>query len=614
MANKNKNSQYISDAMMALMRSSIAKTNDVRIPKTLSDTSEEHEDYIREYTKDAYENSLLGIGGKDKTEEFTKYGFSNNTLNFYHWLALYNDSWVFRRAIDKPAQDMVRQGFTLIGNSDFTPIYKRYNQAKTDLAQTLQWGRLFGGSVMVLLFDKVQLDQMYQSIDKFIKEKVITPKSAFKSYITDRWYGLQWSTETVTKVGDDDFSKPKYYTVTFADGKQYRIHYSWVLRYEHRIAPKLIKMGMLQGWGYAEGSHILNELNRDEKLKNSIQSLIDKSLIEVIKMSGMRGVFMGADNDNEEQLRKRLEMVNWGRNFNSLTFLDSSDDYQMNTFSGLAGLADILQQNMWQIAAALEMQGVLFGDMKQGFSNDSEALTRYNETITINNDAYFRPILTKFLRIWYKVYGIEEDVDYSFNSLITQKDDSKLEDANKLGELLSKGITDGYVTPQLAALTLKKYSEKIGLEIPIDDDYIKKLDNEIKQQEEDLDKAFEEEDENTYLSDAYLTDLTHVNWIERKYKRKYPKMRVVWYEVDPRKQDNRSYTLTPSLYIFNDENPPFRGSGAYRTSIRFSDHPTNLAVAHSEIITPYNRDKFEKACDRFIANNPKMMEGLYGSK
>ena len=49
---------------------------------------------------DAYGNKLLSVGTDDKVESFTNYGFSNDTLNWTLWLALYNDSWVFKRAID----------------------------------------------------------------------------------------------------------------------------------------------------------------------------------------------------------------------------------------------------------------------------------------------------------------------------------------------------------------------------------------------------------------------------------------------------------------------------------------------------------------------------------
>lgn len=564
--------------------------------------------------QDAYSNSLLGIGGKDKTEQFTKYGFQNSTMNYLFWMTLYSDSWVFRRAIDKPAQDMVRQGIELIldKNEDKTDkIQKRLNSLRSDIIELFMWGRTFGGSVLVLLTDKVSLNQMYQSIDKFINDKVIDDKSKFRAYVTDRWYGVQSSAEIVTKLSSIDFGKPEYYTITFTDGKSFRVHHSWVLRYEHRLAPKLIKKGMLQGWGFAEGNHIINELNRDEKLKNSIQSLIDKSLIEVIKMSGMRGIFMGADKDNYNQVQKRLSMVNWGRNFNSLTFLDSSDDYEMNTFPGLSGLSDILEQNMWQVAAALDMQGILFGDLKGGFSNDEIALTRYNEVIENLNEAYARPVFTKLLELFYKLEGIEQDVEFKFGSLVTTSDADRFDNTNKLGSLLSSGINDGYITTRLAAETFKKYAQQIGLDIDIDDKYLEELDKLSKEEDEDLDKAMKELDENTYNSDAFLNDLTHVSWIERKYQKKYPNLRIGWYEVDAKRLKFETH-LTPSLYIFHDYYPPKEGSDAAKYSIRFSDHQPKHLTLGSIIMKPFNRSKFEREADRYITNNPELMEEIYG--
>jgi len=53
--------------------------------------------------KDAFGNSVVATGVDNKLESFNTYGFNNDTLNWPLWLALYNDSWVFRRAIDKPA-------------------------------------------------------------------------------------------------------------------------------------------------------------------------------------------------------------------------------------------------------------------------------------------------------------------------------------------------------------------------------------------------------------------------------------------------------------------------------------------------------------------------------
>lgn len=610
------------------LQSMFAKINsmiNVLMPHSLEDASAK----TKRALEDAYTNSVLGIGKDDAVESFTNYGFSNDTLNWTLWLALYNDSWVFRRAIDKPAQDIAGHGIELAGTSDKTAIYERLDSLEFDLTQMLMWGALFGGSVGIMLFNKVKLEYMYQSINKAFDDGLINEDSTLKLYVTDRWYGLSPSTnKVVTNLKSRHFGKPEYYDVTFADGRTFKIHHSWVIRYEHRVAPNLVKKGMLQGWGYAEGAHILNELSRDDKLKSSIHSLINKSLIEIIKMAGMRGVFMGADQDNEEQLKKRLEMVNWGRHFNSLTFLDKDDDYQMNTFPGLGGLSDLLEKNMWLVAAALDMQGILFGDLKGGFSNDTEAMVRYDETIRLRKNSYYREPLTQLLEVLYKMHNIKEPVKFKFKSLIVKKEENKLDDINKFGSFLSTMISDGVMTPQNAAIAIKKYSEQSGIDLGITQSDIDKLKDTVAEEMEniDLDEPDDEDDEDdkpknkTGLfrlfkkksEDAFIGDMSHVAWIENKYKKKYPALRVAWYNVDPKKQAKSKIQLTPSLYIFSDNNPVGRNSRAFMTSIRFSDHNTYFNCKADIRLPKYDKAKYEQEANRFIANNPELMKELYG--
>lgn len=457
----------------------------------LQDSIESTTTSIRDAAKDsvalndAYGNSLLSVGTDDKVSKFTNFDFTNDTLNWMLWLSLYNDSWVFKRAIDKPAQDEIRCGITLQGDDErFEKVYTMLKRYRFDLIQLLQWGALFGGSIAVLMFDNLQDDDYAKAMNL----KQIRKAHVMKMYVVDRWYGVAPSQETVTRMTSPDFGKPKYYDVTFTDGKTMRVHHDFILRYEHRTAPKLVKMGMLQGWGYAEGSHILNELMRDDKLKSSIQSLVDKSLIEVIKMSGMRGVFMGADSDNEAQLRKRLEMVNWGRNFNSLTFLDKDDEYQQNTYSGLSGLSDLLQQNMWMISAALEMQGILYGDLKSGFSNDTEALERYDETINNRCENYLRPVYDKLLRLFFDILKIDDKIEYTFNSLLaTKQDKDRMEGLKDYANLLSTMLGDGVITPKLYAESIQRFVTKGIIDFGLTDEEIQKIDEESKLSFENID-------------------------------------------------------------------------------------------------------------------------------
>lgn len=433
---------------------------------------------------DSYGNELLAIGNDNKTDKFDEYSFTNSTLNWTLWTALYNDSWVFKRAIDKPAQDEVRCGITISGDNDYDKVYKRLKKCNDDLIQLLMWGGLYGGSIACLMFDGLNDDDYKRPINI---EKIRNRKMTM--YVVDRWYGVSPSyNKNVKQMSSEDFGKPRFYDVTLADGSTIRFHHDYVLRYEHRQAPKLIKNGQLQGWGYAEGAHILHELSRDEKLKSSIQSLVDKSLIEVIKMSGMRGIFLGSDKGNEEQLQKRLEMVNWARNYNSLTFLDRDDDYIQHQFSGLGGLSDILQQNMWQIAAALEMSGVLYGDLKGGFSNDSDALERYDETIHNRCEAFVRPIYYKLLKLFFKLEGINEEPEFEFNSLLVKKNDKeRIESIESFVNLLSRLLSDGVITAKKYAKLLQDYSKNNKAEFEFDEDELKEIDENIREEMENID-------------------------------------------------------------------------------------------------------------------------------
>lgn len=427
---------------------------------------------------DHYGNTLASVGTEDKVQGFTTYGFSADSLQWPLWLALYNDSWVFQRAIDKPATDMIAAGFTLHGNRDYTKIYKAYNRYKNQLNDLLKWGALFGGSIAVILFENVKNQDLCKPLNKLnIKNK------RFKLYITDRWYGLSPSVDNLVKdMRDIDFGKPKYYNVTMADGTQWKVHHSYILRYEHRTAPNIIKNGYLQGWGYAEGSHIINELARDDQLKSSITSLVNKALIEVIKMSGMRGVFMGTDKGNEIQLRKRLEMVNWGRTYNSLTFLDKDDEYQQYQLTGLSGLAELLEKNMWMISAALEMQGILFGDLKGGLSQESDAWQRYSQTIYNRCEAWFRPVLYKFLMILFIVYDIKDDKgqyekpDFDFEYLDKfDRNKNKVDAIRGVADMLSKLEQDGIISKYQYATTVRDYVNGDNLNLSFPDEIINKL-------------------------------------------------------------------------------------------------------------------------------------------
>jgi hypothetical protein len=167
--------------------------------------------------------------------------------------------------------------------------------------------------------------------------------------------------------------------------------------------------------------------------------------------------------------------------------LDKEDEYQEHGFNGLSGLSDLLETNMWQISAALEMQGVLFGDLKNGFSNDVDALERYDETILNRCEDFYRPVLEKFLNIIYKKLNINEPVNFEFISLLIKKhDEEQMDSIKKYQELLSAMLGDGIITTEQYAKSIKTYSQSNKIDFFIENEDLQKL-----KQNENIDKELD---------------------------------------------------------------------------------------------------------------------------
>lgn len=199
------------------------KDSVIETKKRIKDVANNSEPLKKTLTlTDAYGNSLTSVGTDDKVKSFESYGFSNDTLNWTLWLALYNDSWVFRRAIDKPAQDMVRSGINLsLADDKKTDVLDEISKQRKSLIELIQWGRLFGGSVGIMMFDNLKDEDYSKPVDinKLRKAKKMN------IYVTDRWYGCAPSDKVVDDMTNLDYGKPASYRITFADSHEVNVHH-----------------------------------------------------------------------------------------------------------------------------------------------------------------------------------------------------------------------------------------------------------------------------------------------------------------------------------------------------------------------------------------------------
>jgi len=385
--------------------------------------------------------------------------FNNELITFRRTelLAIYNGCWVFRKIVDVVARDMWSNGFDINceGNddNDLSKVYSMFNKLKSDLIYATEQARIFGGAAALMMVDDGEED-----LSKPLRIENIKPGAKVNFLITDRWYGLSWSSELVDDYRSAEFGLPKYYSF-FIDGMEPettdRIHYSRVLRFTNRRSPRLTQQ-MLQGWGISELEHILQDLMNHENTKNSIASLLNKALLEIVKLEGMRTTMSGLSSGNPQAAQmfsSQMAALNNYRTSNKLVFMDKQDEYEDHSYA-FSGLSEILESQKDIIAGAAEMPEVMiFGTNRAGLNGDKPVELRiYDNTIQGKQDAECRPVLDKLLPVLFRCCGMEvpKDLTYEFISMLADSDETRDQHLNTLVNTLSTLMENGLMTHETA--------------------------------------------------------------------------------------------------------------------------------------------------------------------
>lgn len=418
----------------------------------------------------SFNNSRLKLGISDINLNSGEYFTDMITFDRMTIIELYHGNWIFRRIIDRVAQDMWSHGIAIKSDADpveLENVYKRLNRLNSQLIYGREQARLFGGAASLIMVDDGEED-----LSKPLNINNIKPHSPIRLYTTDRWYGLETSTELVTNFKSVDFNTPKYYTFYLDNGDSKRstqftrVHHSRVLRHTNRRTVRMME-DRLMGWGLSELEHIYQTLLAHTTMNMSSVSLVGKSLLEIIKVSGMRGMMSGLSMGNsgaQAQLGAQLSAINNYRNINDLVLIDKDDEYDRKELQ-LNGLNDLLQNEQELIAGAAEMPQVLiYGQTKNGLGDNATEMVFYAQTILGKQEAELRVELDKLLPIIFKVEGLEvpKDLDYDFNSINDMEPDAKVNLINSVAGAINTLTEAGLMTKETGLAELKQYSAITG--------------------------------------------------------------------------------------------------------------------------------------------------------
>ena len=121
--------------------------------------------------------------------------------------ALYRNNWIATGIVDKPAQEMLKNGFEIqsqIEPEQIDKIMAVYTRTRTRLKilDALKWSRLYGGCVLIPLISG------QNDLEKELDYETIMPDSYKGCMVIDRWSGISPSLELVTDIDDVDIGDP----------------------------------------------------------------------------------------------------------------------------------------------------------------------------------------------------------------------------------------------------------------------------------------------------------------------------------------------------------------------------------------------------------------------
>lgn len=433
---------------------------------------------IRSRALDAFSNVLARLGaGTPNLLEGTEYSLQRMSRDFNTLNALYRESWIVRRIIDVIPADMLKNWITITSGLD-PDVEKRFSltlrrtQLIDKLKRGMQWGRLYGGALGVMLVKHQGYD-----LSQPLQLDWIMPGDFAGLLIFDRWNGVNPSSELIEDISDPDYGYPKYYTVTDpAGGGSVKIHHSRVIRFTGNTLPFWEEIAEMQ-WGASVVESIFDELRKRDNVSWNIAQLTFMANIRVLKMQDLGQLLAATDNESQAELLRTLEAQNMLLNNMGMQVMDAADGLETHQYT-FGGLADCYQQFIMDISGAAEIPVTrLFGRSPSGLNATGESdLQNYYDMIAEKQESYLRPILNKVLPpfIISTLGSLPDDFDFEFDP-VAEPSDKERADLAKCGtDNVVAAYNAGLISQRTALKELKQQSERTGVWTNITDEDIAK--------------------------------------------------------------------------------------------------------------------------------------------
>lgn len=345
-----------------------------------------------------------GLGGNNALSQGTYRG-SNLTQNPRLLEQMYESSWIVGKVVDCVAEDMTRAGIIISGTDQVDELQRVFTDTGVwnGLTEGLQWGRLYGGALAVMMIEG-------QDLSTPLRIETVT-KGAFKGLtVLDRW---RVTTDGVTTLASGGMAGlPEFYTLS-ATGE--RVHHSRVLRFIGNKMPYWESL-KLQGWGASVVERMDDRVISFDSVTMGAANLVFKAYLRTVKVDRLREV-LAAGGKAEENLVKMFKLMQVLQTNEGITLLDKNDEFQTHAYA-FGGLSDLILQFGQQLAGASGIPLVrLFGQSPAGLNATGDAdIRNYYDNVNSQQEARMRTPVERLLQVAYRsLKGSAPPVELAFS-------------------------------------------------------------------------------------------------------------------------------------------------------------------------------------------------------
>ena len=339
---------------------------------------------------DIWSNTItyLGIRGKDRTQSnvFTK----DNSLTMDELETLYRNDGFARRIIDFISSEMVREWFTIEGDTDDRIMkYLKTLDAKNSMSDLVTWSRLFGGAIIIIGADDGG------ELSEPLNERAI--RSVDFLHVFDRTQ-IDWNeSDLYTDPTNPKYGSPEIYRITPTSNQNiFSVHETRVLRLNGERIP-IRTSDTNNGWGDSALQSIYTQLKNLGASYGIVANIMEDFIQTVLKIDNLQEIL---ENGDEDLIRKRLDIIDTSRHVSNTILMDAREDYEKQS-SSVAGLDALVDRFALALSGATGIPYTfLMGRPPSGLQASGDADIRmFYDMIKSRQEDQLQPLLERLISV-----------------------------------------------------------------------------------------------------------------------------------------------------------------------------------------------------------------------